>query len=366
MDNISMVDVIHDLGLPVKLKKTSGDMDCPVCGGKKTLHFDLNREVFNCPKCGSIGGGVLDAWAFFRNIEGINKKEKRKNAKKDLDKFYNTEEVVEGWQDLRKEREFVLPPAKEYELAPIEPRDYTYKNLLDMLELTNAHRKSLHKRGLTDEDIEAYGFKSFPKANLAGIASSLLFKGCNLKGVPGFYQDDQDNWTLVSYGNGILIPVKNAKGQILAFQIRLDSGKPKYLTLSSSGRQSGASAKTFVHFAAKNCSDVSTIKKVILTEGPLKGDIINKYLNVPVLAIPGVNAINHLEAIIPQLKERGLKTVEIAFDMDFYDNEYVKKALIKMKRLLSDFGLEYVQLTWNKEQKGLDDFLLDMKKETQQ
>ena len=84
------------------------------------------------------------------------------------------------------------------------------------------------------------------------------------------------------------------------------------------------------------------------------------------LAIPGVNAINHLEAIIPQLKERGLKTVEIAFDMDFYDNEYVKKALIKMKRLLSDFGLEYIQLTWDKKQKGLDDFLLDMKKETQQ
>ena len=37
-----------------------------------------------------------------------------------------------------------------------------------------------------------------------------------------------------------------------------------------------------------------------------------------------------------------------------------------MKRLLSDFGLEYIQLTWDKKQKGLDDFLLDMKKETQQ
>lgn len=75
----------------------------------------------------------------------------------------------------------------------------TYSLLLSMLPLTPTHKAHLlsPRRGLTEEQIARFGFKSTPPAFLCrSYAERLRRHGCTLQGVPGFYQDDAGRWTI--------------------------------------------------------------------------------------------------------------------------------------------------------------------------
>ncbi len=97
--------------------------------------------------------------------------------------------------------------------------------LLGMLTLSKRHREHLRTvRGLTDQQIDALGYKSTPPFYLCRkLADRLLEKGCTLQGVPGFYQKD-GHWTVKFYTKtvGILIPARGIDSLIRGLQIRLD------------------------------------------------------------------------------------------------------------------------------------------------
>ena len=107
-------------------------------------------------------------------------------------------------------------------------RDRTYSLLLSMLPLTPTHKAHLlsPRRGLTEEQIARFGFKSTPPAFLCrSYAERLRRHGCTLQGVPGFYQDDAGRWT-INFGSrtaGILLPAVGMDGLICGMQIRLDT-----------------------------------------------------------------------------------------------------------------------------------------------
>lgn len=105
-----------------------------------------------------------------------------------------------------------------------------------------------------------------------------------------------------------------------------------------------------------------SLDRVILTEGPLKADIISQYTGLPVLAIPGVNAISLLERALYDLKNAGLRKILIAFDMDLYENIHVQNALDRLKNMLAAYRIPHSQLVWDKNYKGLDDYLVANKK----
>ena len=108
------------------------------------------------------------------------------------------------------------------------------------LTLSSAHRDSLLARGLTREVIERNGYASAPtRARAAEIVRSLSPLG--LEGVPGFYLEG-GTWRMAITSPGFYVPVRDEHGRVSGLQLRRDSGSPKYLWLSSSGRGCGTSS----------------------------------------------------------------------------------------------------------------------------
>jgi len=196
---------------------------------------------------------------------------------------------------------------------------------------------------------------------LTDITQFLLSKGYVLHGIPGFYTKKNGEWTMLRFGSGFLIPQRDGFGRIQGMQIRLDNAnKSRYLTLSTGETYAnGAKGQSCCHFAKGK-----DLKEVILTEGPLKGDIISYYTGKSVLAVPGVNSLSYLKRALYDLRNAGMEKLMIAYDMDLYDNPYVMQALKNLKSLLNILHIPHTQLVWDREYKGLDDYLFSIKTNT--
>lgn len=312
----------------IRMYRDTADAVCPLCG-RKTFHYDFVQNVAACPAC-SWGGGVLDTWALFKGFQGADA---RKQAARD---------IARGGQQKIKPLPKIV---KENKMASSKKRNAVYSFVLDQLSLSAKHRSELKARGLTDEDIDFYGYKDAPTFTIKLERES--------KGVPGTYTKD-GNWFFTKLKPGILIPERNTKFWIQGMQTRPDDGNPKYYTVSSDRKTDGTKATTFVHLANRRNT---SLDKVMLTEGPLKADVISAFTGEPVLAIPGVSAQKNLLTALEALKEKGTQEIGIAFDMDFYTKETVQKALKDLKKKLSDLELEFVQLEWDARFKGYDDYL---------
>src|SRR5699024_9843106 len=79
--------------------------------------------------------------------------------------------------------------ASQVERASAQAIHQTYSAFLSKLALTPMHHHHLQvKRGLTDEQIEQFGFKSTPPPYLCrAITAKLIKEGCTVQGVPGFF-----------------------------------------------------------------------------------------------------------------------------------------------------------------------------------
>lgn len=345
---ITLEEAARLINLDVDTSRSSVNVHCPNCSGqhadkRKTLNLNFAKNVFNCPRC-QFSGGALDLYA---KTYGISLSEAAARIRQN-----------ENWQDLIPVKKTASFPAPS-PLAPIEVRDKTYRGLLKMLTLTDYHREALRQRGLSDEAIDKGGYKTYPVRTCQTVGATLAEKGYILKGVPGFYKEN-DAWTLRKMPACLLIPQRDGHGRIQGCQVRVDrqsADHGKYLSLSSYDFPEGTGGEAWVHFVGKKTPE--NLKKIVLTEGPLKADVISHLTGGrPVLAIPGVNAVGKLPAILEALKTKGLKTVAIAFDMDYRNNPQVKAALDNLFKILEDAGLFYYQLLWDQNYKGLDDWLV--------
>jgi hypothetical protein len=93
--------------------------------------------------------------------------------------------------------------------------------------------------------MEQNGYKSTPVFGYKKLTRKLLEVGCTVKGVPGFYQDRDGEWTIhfSNKSSGFLVPVRNMDHMIVGAQIRLDhpyDGR-KYIWLSSTNFHMGTS-----------------------------------------------------------------------------------------------------------------------------
>lgn len=342
----NMVTAVQLLGLECDYTRSNDNVECPVCyetHGKKKLNINFRKNVFRCAKCG-INGGVLDL------MKAYTGKEHGDAARmiQDRMRVHPDEKVVYA----KKEE------VKEAPLADVDQRNMVYTRLLDKLILSKKHREDLHKRGLSDEQIKNLGYKSAPVyPRTLEIPRLIIEEGISVAGVPGFCKTkDGRKWWISNESTGILIPVRDIAGRIQGLKIRLDDTKDgKFRWLSSRGRCEGSGAENWVHIAGK------AGEQVIITEGPMKADIVSILSGLCVIAVAGVNSIEKLSGILEKMKSIGTKKVMICFDMDFFNNPHVQDGLRNLCELISKTGIQFKIMMWNGAYKGIDDFLYGCK-----
>lgn len=251
---------------------------------------------------------------------------------------------------------------KSAELASVYDRNQTYELLLSQLTLTLTHMEKLKQRGLSEEIIKRAGYRSTPPFGFDRITETLAEKGCVVEGVPGFYQRNNRKWTMnfTSRCSGILIPVRTMAGLIQAFQIRLDKPfvdkkghETKYIWFSSVDERMGVSSGSPAHFVGNPCDET-----VFATEGALKADVANYLSGRTFAATAGAGNVESFREPFKHLKLNGTKRIYEAYDMDKYTNVHVRAGALKLNELITEMGFQTKAMTWDKNYKGIDDFLL--------
>lgn len=302
-------DVAYLLNLHIRHKNAvSLDTDCPFCGEKKEkLNLNLKKNVFKCNRCGESGGLL----ALYGKLYGVDSQTACREIKDALGRNEQAAEYpVRTKAAEPKEPEIVnAPPASD------EVKHRTYTMFFSMLVLAQTHRENLLKRGFTEEQIEKNGYKSTPVFGFKRLTKRLMEEGCTVKGVPGFYQEKDGEWSV--YFNpksaGYMIPVRNTDGLIVGVQIRLDhpyDGR-KYIWLSSVNFHMGVSSGSPVHLAGE-----AGAKTVFITEGPLKGDLSHAISGRTFGCVPGANQYANLVPFLKDMKAQGTEFVYEAYDMD--------------------------------------------------
>jgi len=300
------------------------------------MSLNTQRDLYRCNLCGAHGNSVT----LYAAVKGISNAES-----------YRTLTDGSRLYDMPVQP---VPKTAQQPIAPIEARHAVYEEMLSYLTLLPAHRKNLRERGLSEERIEANGYRSMPDTEESRrLLAKLVGRSHALIGIPGFYIRD-GQWTLAG-ANGFLIPVRDIDGRIQGMKIRLDDAQHpnrKYRWLSSRHFQDGTRSYSWIHVTGDR-----SWKRAFITEGPLKGDVAS-YLAGDALFVctGGVNAIAGLRDTIEAL---GVYEVVEAMDMDQMTNPQVRNGVLTMRGEIRKIpGIRYTKYTWNAAYKGVDDYLL--------
>lgn len=305
----TIVDVAYLLNLHIRHKNAvSLDVDCPFCGEKKgKLNLNTKKNVFKCNRCGESGGML----SLYGKIYGID----NRTACRDIKNTLGKNEQAPSYQV--KKRKIILEEPETENAPPASDvvKHKTYSMLFSMLVLADTHRKNLLNRGFTEQQIKENGYKSTPVFRFKMLTRKLLEAGCTIKGVPGFYQDEDGEWTIhfSNKSSGFLVPVRNIDGLIVGAQIRLDhpyDGR-KYIWLSSTNFHMGTSSGSPIHLAGSLGE-----KTIFMTEGPLKGDLAHAISGRTFGCVPGANQYANFPSFLQAMKLTGTEAVYEAYDMD--------------------------------------------------
>lgn len=373
-----IMDVVELLHLRVRRRQVgSAYVDCPFCGdcrGKMNVNFLKN--VWRCNYCDEHGG-MLALYARYHNTTNSD-------AYREICDALQAGDTDWGYGESGRTQAGAftgacpnVPQKEQKELIQSEranPQEIhqTFSMLFGMLTLKPAHREHLRseKRGLSDEQIDNFGFKSTPPYFLCrSLTERLIKQGCVVQGVPGFYQTDNGEWTVKfsSRMSGILIPAIGIEGLIRGAQIMLDipikdkddppeKQGTKYLWLSSSNKPMGVTSGSPVHFVGNPFS-----RTIYVTEGLLKADIAHCLMNRSFAAVAGANNVQQLDPLFALLAQNGTELIIEAHDMDKYNNEMTEKGSSKIYLLAKKYGMECRRLTWNPNYKGVDDWQLALR-----
>jgi hypothetical protein len=395
-ENFTMYDIADRLGWKY-IQKQKGYIKCPFpeCGTEK-LACNITDKYFSCLKCGNKGN-YYTIYARLYGIQGRDGLSSTQIAARELRKMFGNGYVS------RSLKEAEIIGKEEVEKRPVEELDKAYCELIRNTSLSNIHKKALIERGLTEKQIEAYGFRSVDNTRSGAICRILQKNGINLSRIPGFYNDTFNNeWRLNTWSmEGYFCICPDENGLIQGFQIRLDKPKngQKYLWLSSKDKVEGVSSGSpSAYFGNRKAT------KIVVVDGILKACVCNCFnrdKNTAFVGVAGVSNYKNMRAMIERLKKRGITHVYNAYDMDEFTNpicdenykdkcktckhngDLIKcvcedkkrkiKALtdgsMKLENTVKELNLTYARLTWdigednfwNGKIKGLDDYLLLLK-----
>ena len=151
-----IADVVELLGLTVRRRLPSSlYLNCPFCGDQRgRLNVNTDKNVWRCNRCGAAGG-MLALYA-------------RYNCTSNADAYREICEALGRYTPRPRVNDCIgVKPGQNARAAP-QAIHQTYSLLLSMLPLTPTHKAHLlsPRRGLTEEQIARFGFKSTPPAFL--------------------------------------------------------------------------------------------------------------------------------------------------------------------------------------------------------
>lgn len=350
----TVYDVMSLLNIPYKPNAPSVAVPCPVCNSvKPKLHININEGMFHCFAC-DVSGGVLDLYSIYRGDIPKDKAARRESYNEICERLMIPDEVAK-----KAERDVISSNIKKpvhFETSDEDVRNQTYQTLLSICGLSKNHLNKLLKRGIDLDFIKERGYKTAPRVLNDDIVSAIMERGNIVRGVPGFYMDTNQNWHMSPPKKGLFVPVRDINNRIQGLQNRLDITTDRKFNWFSSSYVAdgcrGCGANAWYHFVGD-----PECRVLIVTEGPMKADVIHYFTGMSVAAVPGVNNLNCMMQLLAELKKRNLQTVLLAYDMDLFANWHVDQAYKKLTAYLEQMGLWYYHLLWNPAKKGLDDFL---------
>lgn len=377
-----IMDVVELLHLNVRRRlPDSVYVDCPFCGDRRgKMNVNKVKDNWRCNYCGEYGGmlnlycrifGVSSSDAYREICDALHI-DGYESGSRPSDRGIS-EGSIRSPSEVREKHEG-LPQS---ERASRQQIHQTYSVLLDMLTLLPVHKAHLlsDKRGLTEEQIAKFQFKSTPPPFLCkSITESLIAKGCTVQGVPGFYQEKSGRWNVnfTKRLSGILLPVVGFDGMIQGMQILLDvpfkdkddppeKAGAKYLWFASTTKNMGITSGSPVLFVGNPCA-----RTVYVTEGILKGYIAHTVMNRTFASTAGANNLKNLEDLFKFLAQNGTEQIIEAQDMDKYSNPMTEKGASTIYLMARKYGMECRRLTWNPNYKGIDDWQLALRRRDRQ
>ncbi len=229
--------------------------------------------------------------------------------------------------------------------------------ILDRLALEEPHYEHLKgaQRRLTMEQIVRRRYRSWPGASeRAELATQGVREfGAMMREYPGFYID-RNGLPALAGPEGLLLPVADDSGRVVAFQIRPDDATiGKRLWLSSAGRRSGTGSGAPAHFSYP--AFVRDPFTAYVVEGVLSADICSDTLGAPCIGIAGKTNWRTLdpERLATSLVER----IVIALDQDDPNVQISEEARDAGQFLGNHVQVQFASWDGNRA-KGFDDCLI--------
>ena len=325
---------------------------------------------FKCWVCPNVFGSVIDLVAYLDQCEASEAMETLYQQYGGPDAVPNSSRaprVPSKTSDASDDSD-ASDPSVSSKMLPDEveaARQAWYAALWPRLTLKADHRRALMQRGLSQESVDAHGFRSVPDEGDAmrigwqtRLADRDPLPPWPEAGIPGMSTDHDGQLTGVP---GLLIPAWSVTHRILGAQIRPDRADDhkKYRWWSSPHRH-GGSAMTSVPswiWPLDLPGSWDDAPEVILTEGLLKAIVIAELFGIPTVGVAG---FTQWERILPTLDTLAIGTVTTAFDADVWED--AKKAPVEQRcwaALRHRYPARTIQaLRWDGTQaKGLDDAL---------
>jgi hypothetical protein len=240
-------------------------------------------------------------------------------------------------------------------LSPLE-RDIQIRKLLAQLGLKAAHKADLHRRGLTDSQIEAGLFRSVEPWQKLDREISHRLAGVNITGRG-----------LTTPHSGYLCPIWNPQGQIIGWQLRLDKtekgGKYRWPSSASIKRPQGPTAHLPNGELPLTCCRPLEDKPQILTIGLIEGVGPKSFITAQlrsqiIIGAAGGNFAASQETLKAYLDtvsaELGTRQLTLYPDAGAISNSHVMRQYRRLKELVTCWGYTLCVAWWNQVYKNAD------------
>lgn len=247
------------------------------------------------------------------------------------------------------------------ELASPDELDRVYRDLLRELTLGDGHRGQLQARGMNDEQIARFGFRSWEAKRTASLADMLYKKHGDLCArIPGWYLRDQRPW--LACWPGILIPIFDLADNVIAIHVRRDLQEgddgPRYVWMSSAnhdGPSPGSQPYLCFPKGLYKKGEQVEFPETWLVEGEFKAIAVSEKTGKAAVSIPGVSLYG---LALPMLESVKARRIFLALDADWSDNRFVAQAILRAWITLRERGYDITVVDWPLDAgKGIDDVM---------